>query len=117
MVVNSDKEKLTVKYRNFKESVRFLVNFFLAEKKSVLELDKCVKKMSENSKAMLTEIECRELLTEMSTEDLKANMFVKEEKRWLKLIKVRNMTYLQLDKSFEFNDLIAICDKALAQLN
>jgi hypothetical protein len=118
MVVNSSKEKTLVKYSNYKDSIRFLLHFFGSEKKSTVELDKCVKHMSESSKTGLTECQCRDLINEMSSDDKEVNMFTSTDfsKKWLNQIKVRHIPYLQMNKDFQLNDLHAICDKAIEKL-
>jgi hypothetical protein len=118
MVVNSDKEKTLVKYANFKDSIRFLLHFFQSEKKSTLEMDKCVQKMSESSKTGLTECECRDLVLAMCAEDRSVNLFVSSDgaKQWLNKFTVRNTPYLQMNKEFQLNELHMICDKAVEKL-
>ncbi len=115
MIVNSDKEKSLAKYGHYKEAIRFLMFHFQAEKKSVIEFDKCSLKMSESSKAKLTEIECRDLIKSM-TGEAPENMFIIGDKKWLNILKVRNVFYLQMDKTLQLNDLTAICDKAIEKL-
>jgi hypothetical protein len=44
-------------------------------------------------------------------------MFVVDNKKWLNMIKVRNVFYVQMDKTFQMNDLFNICDKAVENLN
>ena len=118
MIVNSDKERTLARYAHFKDAVRFLLHFYASEKKSTLEMDKCVKKMAENSKAQLAEHECRELLSSMSSDDKSINLFVCAEgtKKWLHQIKVRNVTYLQMSKDFQLNELNAMVDAAVTKL-
>lgn len=117
MILNTDKDKTMVKYANYKEAIRFLSFFFQAEKKSTLELDKVCKKASENLKGSLNELQCKELFQEMSSDSKEINMFMNPEgKKWLNTIKVRNVFYLQMDKSFQLNDLFAVCDAAIEKL-
>ena len=116
MIINSEKEKSLARYGHFKEAIRFLMFHFQAEKKSVVEFDKCCLKMAESSKSKLTEYECRELVKRMSGEQ-NDNIFVVNEKKWLNILKVRNVFYLQMDKSIQLNDLNAICDKAIERIN
>ena len=121
MVVNSDKEKLLVRYNHYKDCIRFMLFFFQAEKKSTIELDKCIKKMSESSKAELDVTECRLILSNMASDDKALNFFTRQEsdsvcKKWLHTIRVRNVAYLQMDKSFQINELNALCDKAIENL-
>lgn len=113
MVLNSDKEKTLAKYVQIKDMIRFLMFFFDAEKKTTLELDKCCLKMKENSKAGLGELECRDmLLVNMAGDDPVANVFRDESgKKWLNIIKVRNVSYLKMDKSFQLNFLNNLCDQ------
>ena len=116
MIINSEKEKSLAKLGHYKEAIRFLMFHFQAEKKSVVEFDKCCVKMSDSSKAKLTESECRELIMSM-TGDSSENMFVLNEKKWLNILKVRNVFYLQMDKSMQLNDLTGICDKAIDNIS
>ena len=91
--------------------------FFDSEKKSTLELDKVCQKMKENSKCGMGELECRELLLEsMSGDDKEKNLLFDCEKKWLSVIKVRNVSYVKMDKSFQINFLHAICDKQIEAL-
>lgn len=115
MVVHSDKEKKTVRYRAYTEATRFLINFFHAEKKTTLELDKVSRKLSENLKtSALNEFESRELIVEMSSGE---SIFASEGKKWLNVIKVRGQSYLQLDKALaQLNELTAICEQAICKL-
>jgi len=114
MVVNSDKEKKLVKYANYKEAIRFLLFFFQAEKKSTLELEKITPKLSDKLKDKLSETECRELLTEIIND---SGLFNESGSKWISVIKVRNLNYLKMDKSFQLNDLWAKCDKLISALN
>ncbi|CAF0851365.1 unnamed protein product [Brachionus calyciflorus] len=118
MIVNNDKEKMTTKYSHYKEATRFLLFFFQSEKKSTIEFDKVCKKAVDNLKGSLNELECRDLLTEMSHDSKQLNLFINEEtgKKWLNLIKVRNIQYLQMDKAFQLNELNSFVDKALERL-
>ena len=113
MVVNSDKEKQLARMASVKETVRFLVHFFQGEKKSTLELDKVCAKLAPNLKSsILDELECKELIRSISGDE--DTVFVNASgKKWLNIIKVRTVFYLQMDKTFEFNDLIAACDKEI----
>ena len=105
VIKNDEKDKAVVKYRAFMEATRFIVNFY---QKSTLEIDKVVRKMSESVKMnKMNELECRELINEMASED---SIFSKANKKWLNFIKVRGQTYLQIDKSIQMNDLIGICE-------
>lgn len=110
MVVHNEKEKLIVKYRTYMEAVRFISNFFFTEKKSTLDLDRVSIKMAENLKTnVLSELESRNMLIEMANpESILVNG---EKKKWLNIITVRNIQYLQMDKTFQLNDLAAICQK------
>lgn len=119
MIVNNDKEKLNSKYNNYRDIVRFLLFYFQSEKKSTLEMDKVCKKVCDSTKGGLNELECRELITEMSHESKDVNLFFNAEngKKWLNIIKVRNVQYIQMDKSFHLNDLNLKIDKALEALN
>ncbi len=109
MIINSDKEKKLVKYGLYKESIRFLLFFFQAEKKSTIEMDKVSAKMSDNLKDKISETETRELLIEMTNDtDLHSN--------WISVIKVRNLNYIKMDKSFQMTDLWTKCDTLIAQL-
>jgi len=116
MILNSEKEKSLAKYGHYKEAIRFLMFHFQAEKKSVLEFDKCCLKMSESSKDKLTETECRELVKIMTGNE-NTNIFVIEGKKWLNILKVRNIFYIQMDKTIQLNDLNAICDKAIESIS
>lgn len=114
MVLNTDKDKKLAKLKNCKEAVRFLAFYFQSEKKSTLEFDKIAKKMSENLKGCSSELECRELLNEMaSTSD---TFLIENEKKWLNMIKVRNVMYIQMDKSFTMNNLLNLCEKEIEKL-
>jgi len=109
MIINSGKEKKLVKYGLYKESIRFLLFFFQAEKKSTIEMDKVSAKMSDNLKDKISETETRELLIEMTNDtDLHSN--------WISVIKVRNLNYIKMDKSFQMTDLWTKCDTLIAQL-
>lgn len=116
MVIHSDKEKMLVRYRVYTEATRFLINFFHAEKKTTLDMDKVSRKMSENLKtSALNDLECRDLLVEMSGAE---SIFAAAGKKWLNVIKVRGQSYLQLDKAnAQINELSDICEQALAKLN
>lgn len=116
MILNSEKEKSLERYGHLKEAIRFLMFHFQAEKKSVVEFDKCCLKMSESSKDKLTESECRDLVKSM-TDEQNGNIFKINDKKWLNILKVRNIFYLQMDKSLQLNDLTAICDKAIENIN
>lgn len=116
MVVNSDKEKTLVKYGIYKETVRLLAFYFQSEKKSVIEFDKVSAKLADNLKSKLSDFECRDMLKEL-TADGESNMFVIDNKKWLNMIKVRNVFYVQMDKAFQMNDLFNICDKAIEKLS
>lgn len=113
MVINSDKEKKLVKYANYKEAIRFLLFFFQAEKKSTLELEKIIPKLSDKLKDKLSETECRELLTELMSD---SDLYSESGSKWITVIKVRNLNYLKMDKSFQLNDLWAKCDKLISAL-
>jgi chromatin licensing and DNA replication factor 1 len=117
MIVNSDKEKQLARYGHYKETIRFLMFHFQAEKKSVLEFDKVCSKMVDSSKALLTETECRDLVKSMSDDSDEINMFKIESKKWLNILKVRNVFYLQMDKKFQINDLHDICEKAIKNIS
>jgi hypothetical protein len=116
MVIKTDeKDKFIVKYRSFTEATRFIVNFFQSEKKSTLEMDKVLRKMSQSMKTnAMNEIECRELINEMASDEA---IFARANKKWLNFIKVRGQTYIQIDKTMTLNELIDICEDAVAQLN
>lgn len=118
MIINNDKEKMTTKYNSYKDLIRFLLFFFQSEKKSTLELDKVCKKAADSTKGALNELECRELIAEMSNDSKDVNLFINAEngKKWLNTIKVRNVQYLQMDKSFQLNDLNVMVDKAIEKL-
>jgi hypothetical protein len=76
MVLNSDREKQLVKISQVKEAIRFLLHFFQSEKKSTLELDKVCHKMSNNLKSVkLSELECRDLIKYMSSDDKSEQIF------------------------------------------
>lgn len=119
MIINNDKEKMTSKYNSYKDIVRFLLFYYQSEKKSTLEMDKVCKKVADSTKGNLNELECRELITEMSHESKHLNLFINADsgKKWLNIIKVRNVQYIQMDKSFQLNDLNLMIDKALEELN
>ncbi len=118
MIVNSDKEKSFVRMGQYKEAIRFLMHFFQSEKKSTIELEKVIKKMSESSKAQITEPESKEIVTNICSDDKNINLFIDStsNKKWLNQIKVRNVAYLQMDKSFQINDLNLMVDKAIEKL-
>ena len=113
MIVNSDKEKKIVKYGHYKESIRFLLFFFQSEKKSTIEYEKIVLKLADNLKDKLSEMECRELLNEMCND---TSLHSIESVKWMSCIKVRNLSYIKMDKSFQLNDLWAKCDKLISEL-
>lgn len=116
MIMNSDEEKTLVKLKHFKEAVRFLAFFYQAEKKSTLELDMVAKKMSDQFKE-LSEIQCKELLYEMAGKDATGEcILVVNDKKWLNLLNVRKLQYLQLEKSFKLNDLLTLCDKEIEKI-
>lgn len=115
MVVNSDKEKKIERYRTYVEAARFLINFYQAEKKGTLEVDKVSRKMADNLKtAVLNELQCKELITEMAADD---SVFARGGCKWLALLKVRGHSYLQVDKQARLNDLTALCDTAITSLH
>ena len=60
----------------------------------------------------LNELNCKKLLDDMSSSES-----VFGAKKWLNLIKVRGMAYLQMDKSVPLNDLLVICEEAIKNLN
>lgn len=109
MIVNSDKEKKLARYAHYKEAIRFLLGFFQSEKKSTIEQDKVITKLADNMKEKLNELDCRELLNELCDLE-KFNM------KWISTIKVRNVNYIKMDKSFQLNDLWAKCDKMIEEL-
>lgn len=114
MVVNSDKEKKTVKYGLYKDCIRFLLFFFQGEKKATIELEKIHTQVANNLKEKLSETESRELLTDMLNEqDLICG---ENDTKWISIIKVRNVNYIKMDKAFQMNDLWAKVDKMLAAL-
>ena len=51
------------------------------------------------------------------TDEQNGNIFKINDKKWLNILKVRNIFYLQMDKSLQLNDLTAICDKAIENIN
>jgi len=109
MIINSDKEKNLVKYGLYKDSIRFLVFYFQAEKKSTIDMEKILAKLADNLKEKITDTECRDLLNEMLNDK---NL----HEKWITSIRVRNLTYIKMDKSFQMNDLWAKCDKLIADL-
>ena len=109
MIINSDKEKKLARYTHYKEAIRFLLGFFQSEKKSTIEQDKVLTKLADNMKEKLNELDCRELLNELCDTE-KFNM------KWISTIKVRNINYIKMDKSFQLNDLWAKCDKMIEEL-
>jgi len=113
MIINSDKEKKIVKYGHYKESIRFLLFFFQSEKKSTIEYEKIVLKLADNLKDKLSEMECRELLNEMCND---TSLHSSESVKWMSCIKVRNLSYIKMDKSFQLNELWAKCDKLISEL-
>lgn len=113
MIVNSDKEKKTVKYGLYKDTIRFLLFFFQSEKKSTIEMEKIMVKLTENLKTKISEIETRELLTEMIGD---SHLHAENGTKWITSIKVRNINYVKMDKSFQLNDLWAKCDKLIVSL-
>lgn len=113
MVINSDKEKKTVRYGLYKDTIRFLLFFFQSEKKSTIEMEKIMIKLAENLKGKISEIEARELLTEMIAD---SNLHGENGTKWITTIKVRNINYIKMDKSFQLNDLWAKCDKLIVSL-
>lgn len=114
MVVNSDKEKKTVKFGLYKDSIRFLLFFFQGEKKATIEMEKIQSKLADNLKEKLSETESRELLMDLINEqDLVSG---EKETKWISVIKVRNVNYIKMDKAFQMNDLWAKVDKMLAAL-
>lgn len=114
MVINSDKEKKLQKYALYKDSIRFLLFFFQAEKKSTLEFEKINTKMADNLKGKVqSDTETRELLLEMISD---VNLHGENNLKWISSIRVRNITYIKMDKSFQLNDLWAKCDKLISQL-
>lgn len=114
MVINSDKEKKLMKYGLYKDSIRFLLFFFQAEKKSTLEFEKINTKMADNLKGKVqSDTETRELLLEMVND---VNLHGGNNLKWISSIRVRNITYIKMDKSFQLNDLWAKCDKLISQL-
>lgn len=117
MVLNSDKEKNISKYQQMKDFVRFLSFFFDSEKKSTLELEKVIVKMKENNKYGLGEAECREMLmNQMVSDDKEENVLFDGDKKWLNVIKVRNVSYLKMDKSFQINFLNTACDNKIEKI-
>lgn len=114
MVINSDKEKKLQKYALYKDSIRFLLFFFQAEKKSTLEFEKINVKMADNLKGKVqSDTETRELLLEMVNDN---NLHGENNAKWISSIRVRNLTYIKMDKSFQLNDLWAKCDRLISQL-
>lgn len=113
MIINSDKEKNLVKYNLYKDTVRFLLSYFQSEKKSTLELEKILSKLADNLKDRLSETESRDLLNEICTD---SNLYGENNLKWITVIKVRNLNYIKMDKSFQLNDLWAKCDKLIAAL-
>lgn len=109
MIVNSDKEKKLARYSHYKEIIRFLLGYFQSEKKSTIEQDKVLAKLSDCLKEKVNELECRELLNDLCD-------FEKFNIKWISIIKVRNMNYIKMDKSFQLNDLWAKCDKLIEEL-
>lgn len=109
MIINSDKEKKLIKYGLYKDSIRFLLFFFQGEKKSTIDMEKVSAKLSDNLKDKISETEARELLVEM-TNDTELHT------KWISVIKVRNLSYLKMDKSFQLTDLWAKCDALIAQV-
>jgi hypothetical protein len=119
MVLNSDREKQLVKMSQVKEAIRFLLHFFQSEKKSTLDLDMVCHKMSENLKSVkLSELECRDLIKYMSSDDKSEQIFYSTNggEKWLNVIKVRNLFYLKMDKSFLLNDLNSKCDAEIERI-
>ena len=112
MILNSEKEKKISKYSNYKEAIRFLLGFYQAEKKSTLEVERVCTKMAECLKGKFDEMQAKEFLNEISDD---AN-FAPSGKKWLTLLKVRNVNYVQLEKSLQINDLWSIMDKIISNL-
>lgn len=113
MVINSDKEKNLKKYGLYKDTIRFLLFFFQSEKKSTIEFEKINTKLADNLKAKCTENESRDLLVELMNDKM---LYGESGLKWITSIKVRNISYLKMDKSFQLNDLWAKCDKLIAEL-
>ena len=109
MIINSDKEKKLARYGIYKEAIRFLLGFFQSEKKSTIEQDKVLSKLADNLKEKLNELDCRELLNELSDTE-------KFSMKWISTIKVRNLIYIKMDISFQLIDLWAKCDKMIEEL-
>jgi chromatin licensing and DNA replication factor 1 len=113
MIINSDKEKQLVRYGQYKDTVRFISFFFQAEKKTTLELDKVANKLSQNLNNALNELEAKQMITDLSNED---RLLGKENQKWINIIKVRGLSYVKIDKSFEFNDLYSKCEQMIKDL-
>jgi len=111
MIMNSDKEKNLEKLQNYKLATRFLDFFYNSEKKSTLDFDKVCAKMHSNMSAKLNEMECRQLILDMIELD---EIFADGAAKWLKIVKVRNVQYLSMDKSFKLSELIAKCEKSIS---
>lgn len=70
--------------------------------------------MAENFKGKVeSDSETRELLLEMIND---TNLHGENNLKWISSIRVRNLTYIKMDKSFQLNDLWAKCDKLISQL-
>jgi hypothetical protein len=109
MIINSDKEKNLARYNYYKEAIRFLLGYFQSEKKATIEQDKVLTKLADCMKEKINEFECREILNELAD-------FNKFNMKWISVIKVRNINYIKMDKSFQLNDLWAKCDTMIQQL-
>jgi len=70
--------------------------------------------MADNLKGKVqSDTETRELLLEMVND---VNLHGENNLKWISSIRVRNITYIKMDKSFQLNDLWAKCDKLISQL-
>ena len=86
----------------------------------IKELDiaeKVIVKMKENNKYGLGEAECREMLmNQMVSDDKEENVLFDGDKKWLNVIKVRNVSYLNMEKSFQINFLNTACDNKIEKI-
>jgi chromatin licensing and DNA replication factor 1 len=113
MIINSDKEKKLAKYGLYKDSIRFLLFFFQAEKKSTINMETVNTRMADNLKEKLSETEVRELLVEMTND---SDLHCEANTKWISVIRVRNLSYIKMDRAHQLNDLWARCDKLIEQL-
>lgn len=95
MVINSDKEKRLQMLEKYTDCVRCIKSYFQSEKKATIDIEQVCLKMHESLRVHTIQ-ECEVIVKEL------CNDF----KQWISIIKVRNVTYVKLDKTIDLNLLI-----------